>query len=395
MGGQALTQGQADMKLSNLLTVFHLLVDREPVSRAELAKLSGMSPTSITRFVGHMLALGLLRETPDREKKVGRTATLLRLEESALYSVGISLDSTYIHVALLNFRKKLVGERAEKNPFAAPTLEQALGVAHRLYTDLLQETGVPPAQVCGVGVTMPGVMQGSEILAFTPQLQWKGLNVRRAVQQRFGTENVRVENDCNAALLGQCVLDPELRKQDAAFLCIGSGVGSAVSYQGRLFSKPGGLSFSEIGHTVVQPDGMVCDCGNRGCLQTFLTVGALVNRARAYDSTVASMEDIGRAWQQGVPWARELIGVACTYAKMAVNTLSCMYTPQVILIGGESIDCFGEMFGGIFSEPQLFFEPFKGRVELRRLNGMYRKGLVGVSQQVQEDSLREKLRRAL
>ena len=88
MGGQALTQGQADMKLSNLLTVFHLLVDREPVSRAELAKLSGMSPTSITRFVGHMLALGLLRETPDREKKVGRTATLLRIEESALYSVG-------------------------------------------------------------------------------------------------------------------------------------------------------------------------------------------------------------------------------------------------------------------------------------------------------------------
>ena len=156
-------------------------------------------------------------------KEGGRTATLLRLEESALYSVGISLDSTYIHVALLNFRKKLVGERAEKNPFAAPTLEQALGVAHRLYTGLLQETGVPPAQVCGVGVTMPGVMQGSEILAFTPQLQWKGLNVRRAVQQRFGTENVRVENDCNAALLGQCVLDPELRKQDAAFLCIGSG----------------------------------------------------------------------------------------------------------------------------------------------------------------------------
>ena len=60
-----------------------------------------------------------------------------------------------------------------------------------------------------------------------------------------------------------------------------------------------------------------------------------------------------------------------------------------------SIDRFGEMFGGIFSEPQLFFEPFKGRVELRRLNGMYRKGLVGASQQVQEDSLREKLRRAL
>ena len=94
-------QDQADMKLRNLLSIFNLLYDNAPISRADLAKLSGMSPTSITRFTNDIMKANLILEAPSKEKKVGRTATLLTINKDAFYSVGINIDSTYIHVSIL------------------------------------------------------------------------------------------------------------------------------------------------------------------------------------------------------------------------------------------------------------------------------------------------------
>ena len=106
MNTKIIIQDQTDMKLANLLAIFDLLYRNAPISRADLAKLSGMSATSITRFVNNMLAVNLVNETPSDERKVGRTATMLTINESAFYSVGINIDSTHIHVSILNFKKK-------------------------------------------------------------------------------------------------------------------------------------------------------------------------------------------------------------------------------------------------------------------------------------------------
>lgn len=386
---------QTDMKLANLFTVFHLLYDKAPISRADLAKLSGMSPTSITRFVNNMSKVNLLRETPSEEKKVGRTATLLTINESAFYSAGISIDSTYIHVSILNFRKQIVADCYQKMYLAAPTIEQVLDTAYQLYDGLLKESGIGPDQICGIGMSVVGVMNGSEILECTAQLKWNGVNIRQAVVDRFHQENVIVENDCNAAIVGQCILHPEYKEKSVAFISIGSGVGSAVSYHGVLFSQPDGLSFSEIGHTVVEPGGMLCDCGNRGCLQTFIAEGALITRAQKYNPEITLLEEIHSAWVKNVPWARELIHTACTYVKVGINNLACAYNPEIILVGGESIDTYWDMFQEIVEEPQYFFEPFKGKVQIIPFFKMYQSSIIGASQQVQEFYLKKLLESTL
>lgn len=388
-------QDQTDMKLANLITIFNLLYDIAPISRADLAKLSGMSPTSITRFANNMLRADLIRETPSEEKKVGRTATLLTINESAFYSVGISIDSTYIHVSILNFRKKLVADCYQKMNLSAPTIEQVLDIAYQLYDRLLTESGLSLKQICGIGMSIVGVMNGSDILEYTPQLKWRGINIRQAVIDRFHIENVIVENDCNATIIGQCILHPEYKEKNVACLCIGSGVGSAISYHGVLFSQPDSLSFSEIGHTTVDPGGMLCDCGNRGCLQTFIAEGALITRAQEYNPEITLMEEIHSAWIKNVPWARELIHTACTYAKVGINNLACMYNPEIILVGGESIDTYWDMFHGIIEEPQFFFEAFKEKVQVIPFFKMYQSSIIGASQQVQDSYLKKLLKSTL
>lgn len=395
MGNNLQIQDQADMKLSNLISIFNLLYDKAPISRAALAKLSGMSPTSITRFTNDIMKANLILEAPSREKKVGRTATLLTINENAFYSVGINMDSTYIHVSILNFRKQIVADRYRKVQLVAHTIEELLEIAWQLYDQLMTESGITPSKICGIGLSVAGVMAGSDILTYGAQLKLHGINIRQAVMDRFHMENVIVENDCNAAILGQQILKPEYKEKNVACLCIGSGVGSAVSYHGTLFSQPGGLSFSEIGHTIVEPDGMLCDCGNRGCLQTFLAEEALITRAQKYNPEITLLEEIHSAWVKEVPWARTLIHQACVYAKMAINNLACMYNPDLILVGGESIDLYWDMFQGLMDEPLPLFAPFRNRLQITPFFKMYQSSIIGVSGQVQEQHLRVLLKNAL
>ena len=395
MGNNLQIQDQADMKLSNLISIFNLLYDKAPISRADLAKLSGMSPTSITRFTNDIMKANLILEAPSREKKVGRTATLLTINEKAFYSVGINIDSTYIHVSILNFHKQIVADRYRKVQLVAHNLEELLEIAWQLYDQLMQESGIALSKICGIGLSVAGVMSGSDILTYGAQLQLHGVNIRQAVMDRFHMENVIVENDCNAAILGQQTLKPEYKEKNVACLCIGSGVGSAVSYQGVLFSQPGGLSLSEIGHTVVEPDGMLCDCGNHGCLQTFLAEEALITRAQKYNPEITLLEEIHSAWVKEVPWARKLMHQARVYAKMAVNNLACMYNPDLILVGGESIDLYWDMFQELMEEPLPLFAPFKNRLQIAPFFKMYQSSIIGVSGQVQEQYLRMLLKNVL
>ena len=146
------------MKLKNLITVFELLMDKMPVSRAELSKLTGMSPTSITRFINGMIGLNLLQEQPASQKKVGRTAILLSINASAFYSVGINIDSTCIHVSILNFAKKVIADKYQKGYPDSLEFHQVLKIAFDLYEELLDESGLSDEQICGVGISLIGVM---------------------------------------------------------------------------------------------------------------------------------------------------------------------------------------------------------------------------------------------
>lgn len=393
--GKWLTQDQTDMKLANLITIFNMLYDKTPVSRADLAKISGMSPTSITRFVNSMLKVNLIRETPSDEKKVGRTATLLNINESAFYSVGINIDSTYIHVSILNFRKRIIADEYIKTDTSSPSIRQVLDMAYELYQKALKVSGIEPGSICGIGVSVVGTMNDSDTLLITPQLKWRDLNLREAIAEKFHMENVIVENDCDSALIGQCVLHPEYKEKAVACICLGSGVGSSISYQGALLSPPGKNSFSEIGHTIVEPGGMLCDCGNYGCLQTFIAEEALIKRAQKFNPDITLLEEIHSAWVKHIPWARDLIADACIYVKVAINNLACVYNPDLILIGGESVDQYWDMFEEIEKTPLPLFYPFRDKLTVSHFYKKYQCSIIGVSQHVQDIYLKELLQSTL
>ena len=395
MQKKILIQDQMDMKLTNLLTIFNLLYLHAPISRADLAKLSGMSATSITRFVNSMLEADLVIESPSDEKRVGRTATMLTINEAAFYSAGINIDSTHIHVSILNFKKKVVSDRYVQLQLTAPTLDDVLDIAYNLYTEALDAIKLAPSRVCGIGMSIIGIMKNADTLEFTPQLHWRRMDIRKPVREKFQIDNVIINNDCNSALLGQCTLHPEYKDTTVACLCIGSGVGSSVTYNGTLLSRPGSPSYSEIGHSLVDPNGMQCVCGNRGCLQTFLAEEHLIARAKMLDPSVSSLDDIHEAWKNDTPWAKELIETACTYIKVALNNLACLYNPEIILVSGNTLDLYWDMFENALEDRSFYFEPFKDSLKVVPFFKIYESSILGVSQQVQDLHLKKLLEKTL
>ena len=395
MNTKIIIQDQTDMKLANLLTIFDLLYHNAPISRADLAKLSGMSATSITRFVNNMLAVNLVNETPSDERKVGRTATMLTINESAFYSVGINIDSTHIHVSILNFRQKIISDRYVQPHLTAPTLDQVLDIAYKLYIETLEQANLKPSQICGIGMSVIGIMKNADTLEFTPQFHWRRMDIRKSVREKFHIENVLIDNDCNSALLGQCVLHPEYKDTTVACLSIGSGVGSSVTFNGTLLSRPGSSSYSEIGHSLVEPGGMLCVCGNRGCLQTFLAEDHMITRAQNFDPSVSTLEDIHEAWKNDVPWAKNLIETAHTYIKVAINNLACLYNPEIILVSGSTIETYWDMFGDALNDRSFYFEPFRDSLQIVPFFKIYESSIFGISQQVQYLHLKKLLESTL
>ncbi len=385
---------QAALKLVNLTEIFHMIYDLFPISRADLAKKSGMSPTSITRFVNGLLELNLITEAPAEVKKVGRTATLLKINDSAFYSVGIDIDSSYINVSILNFLKQNIINKRIRTDISSK-FEDLLDRAYELYLQALKESKLLESNIKGIGLSVPCIITGPELIKLDLQIQFGESNLYDLLAEKFHMDNIVIENDCNAALTGQCVLHPEYNEQSVSCLAVGSGIGSAFSYRGSIITSPERSVFSEIGHTVIDPKGMLCACGNRGCLETYISKGNLIRRAQEHDPSIILFEEIHSAWVKEMKWARDLINDACTYSKIAINNLACVYNPDVVLVCGSNIDDYWDMFHEICEGPQLLFAPFRNKLKIIPFFDMSQSSIIGVSKVVQDRFVKQLLKQCV
>ncbi|MHB8063802.1 MAG: ROK family transcriptional regulator [Ruminiclostridium sp.] len=384
MEHQILTQDQSNMKLNNLRAIFQILSDRSPISRADIAKISGMSPTSITRFINDMSLENLILETSSAVKKVGRTATLMTINSDFCYSVGINIDSNYLHVSLLDFNKHVVGYSYNKLNSPYPGTVEIVDNGYQLYQNVLKQNGILSEKVIGLGVSIVGIIDYEHILAFVPQFKWESVDLYNMLHEKFNLENIIIENDCNSAVIGECVKNPRYRQQTVAFIGLGTGVGSSLCINGELFNQGSRFTLSEIGHTTVDPNGILCDCGRVGCLQTYIAEGALVIRAQQADPSIQSLDDIYKAWCAQVSWALELIQQSCTYIKIAINNIACLYNPHTILLGGDLVDHYWDMFQTVLECQDKIFKALQNKIEIIPLLNMYQSSILGISARVQQ-----------
>jgi predicted NBD/HSP70 family sugar kinase len=302
-----------------------------PASRAELARSLSLSPALMTQLSKDLIADGLIRELAHQASQGGRPARMLGLVASAGRAVGVKVAAD--HLAFVEVGIDGTVGRTASEPFDAAANTMLAVLADRLRRFIAGGADTP---LLGIGVGVPGDVdaQGTGIVNST-QLGWTNVPIGSTLRRELGLP-VLVENNVNAVAMAERLYGLGRRHRNFLVVTIGTGVGAAIVIDGVIVRGTGGGA-GEIGHIPVRDEGPLCSCGNRGCLETFISEDALVRIARergviAADAALAALRDAAAA---GDSAAAEIFSEAGHLLGRTLAGLVHVLDPEIIIVLGE------------------------------------------------------------
>ncbi|WP_407270097.1 ROK family protein [Radiobacillus sp. PE A8.2] len=326
-------KNQDFLKKENLILVLKMISDYGPISRAEISKQTDMSPTSASRIVALLSEKNLIEEVAINHQNVGRKANYFRLNKKGIYFIGVELDKSYLRVGLMNFDEELIFKKTVEMRETDPNMV-VKQIVDEIY-ELKNNFDLIDNLIFGLCVGIPGIIEPEKgIVSFSVQMQWENTPLGDILHERLGLP-VKVDNELKLKALSEykfCDDDVE----HLIILGFGSGVGSALISHGDI--NRGKSNFAgEIGHTIVDPNGACCPCGNFGCLQTYIAEPFLLNEA-AKIKRIDSLEELILHAENGEIWAKKLILKAIKYASIAINNTVCSFNPDLVILSGSLIE---------------------------------------------------------
>ena len=234
----------------------------QPISRVDLARASGLQPSTVSSIVEQLLNEGWIREGAVVKTARGRRPTLISLNDDLL-TLAADVRPAHAVVALLDLNGRFLERQLVplgRNP--------ATGIAAIAATMGVFRDRHPRKTFSGVGVSLPGrVDADANRLLFSPNLHWLGFDIAGALRAALGLD-VQIENAANASLLSELWFGRIDGVRHAVLVTISEGIGAAILADGRTLYGQNGLA-GEFGHICVDPEGPVCGCGAKGCWEVF------------------------------------------------------------------------------------------------------------------------------
>jgi predicted NBD/HSP70 family sugar kinase len=316
--------------------VFGVLAAAGPTSRAELARRTALAPSTVSAVIAELQADRLVVEppgdgSPRAPGAMGRPPVLVALDRAAGVALGLDFGKRHLRVAVADLAHAVLAERHEQLDADLPAAE-AIALATRLVGEVLDETGARSAEIAGVGMGLPGPVHrpSGELGDSTILPGWVGVRAADAMSAALG-HPVEVENDASLGALSEWMWGAGKGADDMAYLKLATGIGAGLIVRGRPYGGSGGTA-GEIGHTIIDPAGPVCRCGNRGCLETLAGSAAILG---SLDGDFEELPAVIASARDGHAASRRAIGDAGATIGRAVATLCNLLNPQRVVVGGD------------------------------------------------------------
>lgn len=302
------------------------LIRLNPISRVELAERTHLTRASITQIVEELVEAGLVESVSTVESGgLGRKRTQLALCHRARYVFGVSISRKCCRVGVIDLYGEVLAERTL--PLVGrPAAEVANEIAAAI-DQQCQELALDGDKILGIGVSAPGPVDYIAGIILNPPnfSDWHQVPICRMLEERTGLP-VMLEKDTNARALEEKYFGAALNLSNFMLVQIDDGVGSGVMIRDKIYRGTHGMG-TEIGHTTIRFDGPLCGCGNRGCLENYLRIPALLENT-AFDSWEALTEAADCSQAVGI------IDRAVEYLAAAlVNAINLYDLEKVILTG--------------------------------------------------------------
>ncbi|WP_018112455.1 ROK family transcriptional regulator [Thermus igniterrae] len=304
---------------------------RGPLTRADLSRLTGLAKSAVSRLVEELLQEGLLEEGAATSPPLGRPGTLLHLRPRARFALGAELGVEGTVLLALDWRGEVLWAREWRHPPEA-------GPKERL-ARLLEEALPQAKNALGLGFTLPGVVVEGRLL-LAPNLGWQELDLNPLLGD-FPLP-VLAENDAKASALSEVFFHGEA---NLAYLVLSTGLGVGVVAEGRLLRGANGAA-GEVGHWLGE-EAKPCACGRRGCLETALGLGTLLEHHRALGGKAKDLEELMAQAAGGSPEAQKAMDHLGEALGRFLANLAVAYDPARVVVGGKAAELFPLLEGSL------------------------------------------------
>lgn len=308
--------------------VLESIVNKGPISRADLSKALGLTKATISAIVQVLIDEHLVIEIGSAQTYKGRKPILLDLNQSGGQVISLDVSVDYItvltsdlkgtHCFVKQYKNK--GGSQEILPVLIPIIEKTI-------------EGLPSTVhgVIGISIGIHGVVHHNQVM-FTPYYSIKEDNLSEALSEHFHVP-VYMDNEANLSVLGERTF--YFNYPNIINLSVHSGIGMGILIDDQLYTGYNGYA-GEFGHTIIVPDGRPCPCGNHGCFEQYASERAiLIDYAKRKGNEEVSIDTLIRAYQAQDSDAREVISQFVKYMAIGINNILNTFNPNLIIINSS------------------------------------------------------------
>ncbi|HEY5947057.1 MAG TPA: ROK family transcriptional regulator [Kofleriaceae bacterium] len=341
MSLRPLTVDPSGMREHNLALLLNLVFKQEDLSRADLARVTGLSRSTVSAIIDVLIDARLVRETGSGDSRGGRRPTLLEFNADAYSLIGVELGATHLRAVATNLRAQVRAVREIRHAVVDDP-SGTIAVLGDLIEGVVADAAIGSGDLLGIGLAAPCPLELRNPDSMCSQLMpaWQGVKLPRVLSDRFDCP-VSMDNDANLGALAERWWGAGRTGEDLTYIKVATGVGAGHIISGDVYRGSNGTA-GEIGHLAIDLRGPQCRCGLRGCLAALIGAGALADRtavalSEGRTSTLTKrggVEQLASAAIAGDALAREIVGEAGAYLGIAVASLLNLLNPAIVVLGG-------------------------------------------------------------
>ncbi len=275
-------------------------------------------------------------------------------EKASPIRVGVDIGSSEVRIGIINSEQHIIASKSYQPVRSMPAVQMIDDLSKRIL-DILNENDVPLDQCIGVGVGIPGTIdrRNGKVL-YSNNIRWEDVSIVERLGRVIPCP-VRIANNADCAALGEAVAGAGKDYSDVAMFTLGGGVGGGMILSGRVF-EGGIMGGSEIGHMVVRAGGRVCTCGRKGCLEAYVSMGALLKDAEKAAGRILSADEVFALYRKNDPTIVPVVKEYIDTLGVGIVNIVNIFRPQLILIGGLLSAYAGDLIGPLkkIAEEQSF-----------------------------------------
>ncbi|MDT8862781.1 ROK family protein [Alkalihalobacillus sp. MEB130] len=332
------TFNQHVVKKRNKSLVLHAIKESFPISRADLANLTGLNKGTVSSLVNELLEEQLILESGPGVSSGGRRPVMLLFNQSAGYSIGIDIGVNYVLAILTDLQGNICNEKLIK--VQNPTFEQTLEILFNVIDDLIAAMPQSPYGVVGIGIGVPGTVSRTGEILLAPNLKWKNVDLQSVIEERYNIP-VKLKNEANAGAYGEKKFGAGKECNNIVYISGGIGIGVGLILNGKLYKGHNGLS-GELGHMTINMDGPVCNCGNKGCWELYASEQALLRMAFEQNISIEegqelTLETLAQLAEDGDEKTIQLMEKLGEYLVIGIKNIINTFNPEQIIIGNRLV----------------------------------------------------------